>query len=87
MKGYPRSSVHQHKSILPGSSGKIQVPRTWERRRRAVEYVDKAIAPLLKLDVDDLVITADHNLAHGDWSPDWFSVFLATKIDGRVIGK
>jgi len=51
-----------------------------KRRKLAIEYVDRAIAPLLKLDVDDLVITSDHNLAHGDWNEDWFSVFLATRI-------
>jgi len=61
------------------------VEERMRRRKLAVEYVDRAISPLLKLDVDDLVITSDHNLAHGSWNEDWFSVFLATRIRGMNI--
>ena len=75
---YPPGPVKEEK---PGS------PEWWERRKRAVEYVDEAIAPLLKLDVDDLIVTADHNIAYGDWNEDWFSVFLATRIKGMKFPK
>lgn len=54
----------------------------WRRRKKAVEYVDKIIKPLLEVDCDDLVVTADHNIRHDVPHPDGLNVFIATRIKG-----
>jgi len=58
---------------LPKREGVMNV------RKRAVEYVDKIIKPLIDLDCN-LIVTSDHNLAHGprDWETG-LDVFLATR--------
>lgn len=71
---YPPGPFKEEK---PGS------PEWWDRRRRAVEYVDKAIAPLLKVNCDDLVIIADHNIGYGKpLSEKYLEVFMAARIRG-----
>jgi len=58
---------------LPKREGREKV------RRRAVEYVDKIIKPLIDLDCN-LIVTADHALGHGMFEHNvaW-DVFLATR--------
>lgn len=48
-----------------------------QRQREALEYVDEALKPLIELDVDDLIVTADHGLYGA------MEVFLATRIKER----
>ncbi len=47
-------------------------------RRRAVEYVDKLIKPVIDLDAD-IIITSDHHIQHDYWHPRVYDVFIATK--------
>ena len=58
---------------LPRREGRENV------RRRAVEYADKLLSPLLKLDFDLLVVCGDHALGHDHWTPNAFKSFIATK--------
>lgn len=68
--------METHSPYYPDRRG-IEDPK--ERRKAAVEYVDRILKPLIDLDTDDLVITADH------WSGSFstmkpFEVFLAARI-------
>jgi len=69
---YPPGPVKE----LPAGS-----PEWWERRKKAVEFVDQAIKPLLEIDCDDLIIIADHNIGFGKpLNPNYFNVFIATRV-------
>jgi len=48
-------------------------------RRRAVEYADELLTPLLKLDSDLLVVCGDHHIEHDGWHPKSFETFVATR--------
>ena len=48
-------------------------------RRRAVEYADSLLKPLLKLDLDLLAVTSDHHIQHDYWHPRAYDVFIAMK--------
>lgn len=59
--------------------------RQTEHRIRSIEHADEILGDVIKLNPDLLVVTSDHNLTQGRWSPKDFDVFLATK--GNVITK
>lgn len=63
----------------PGDDKTMSKEELWGKRRRTVEYMDSVIKPLIDLDSEELVITSDHNIALGEWSPEWFDVFIATR--------
>jgi len=48
-------------------------------RRRALLYADELLKPLLKLDVDLLLVTSDHHILHDYWHPRAYDVFVAMK--------
>jgi len=68
------------KKEKPGS------PAEWvAKRKAAIEFVDKVIEPLLKIECDDLVITADHNIEHDLPNTKALNVFIAMRVDGEVV--
>jgi len=48
-------------------------------RRRALLYADELLEPLLKLDVDLLLVTSDHHIQHNYWHSRAYDVFVAMK--------
>jgi len=65
--------------VKPGS------PEYYERRRRAVELADQYLKPLLNLDLDLLVVTADHHIIHYFSHPEASKTFIAIK-QGKQLG-
>lgn len=63
----------------PGDDKTMSKQEMAGKRKRAVEYIDSVIMPLINLDSEELVITSDHNITLGEWSPEWFDVFIATR--------
>lgn len=55
-----------------------------ERRKAAVEYVDRILKPLIDLDCDDLIVTSDHNggsLTSGSLAGEHpIKIFMACRI-------
>jgi len=51
-------------------------------RKKAVEYADTLLKPLLTLDLDLLVVTSDHHILHDYWHPHGYDVFIGMKGKG-----
>lgn len=71
--------METHSPYYPDKRG---IEDNAERRKAAFEYVDRIIKPLIDLDVDDLVVTADHGTG-SFLTRKPFEVFIAARIKGR----